>query len=134
MNFTWRPTPVPDELAFATLNAALEHGSNFWNAGTFYTGSQHEMWNLQLLQRYFTQYPAAADKVVLSVKGGMSPWHSIGATDSSVDSLRAELQLANNTLGGTKKIDIFQPARRDQSVRALPCRPPPPLSALVDMR
>lgn len=117
MNLSWRPTPVPDEQAFATLNAALENGSNFWNAGTFYSGSQEEMWNLTLLKRYFNKYPEAAKKVVLSVKGGFSPFYNISNPDSSLESLRKELELANKSLGGTKKIDIFEPARRDPKVR-----------------
>lgn len=116
MSLSWRSTPVPDEQAFATLNAALANGSNFWNAGTFYSGSHEEMWNLTMLKRYFTKHPEAAKKVVLSVKGGFAPFYDLTSPDSSVQSLREELELAYKSLGGTKKIDIFEPARRDPKV------------------
>lgn len=116
MNLTWNRNPVPDEQAFATLTAALENGSNFWNAGTFYSGSEEEMWNLSLLKRYFTKYPDAANKVVLSVKGGFTPFYDRSNPDSSVEALRKELDVVIQTLGGTKEIDIFEPARRDRKV------------------
>ena len=109
--------PVPDEQAFATLNAALENGSTFWNGATFYTSSREEMTNLSLLKRYFEKYPENASKVTLSIKGGFTPFYNfVTGADSSVDALRKELIQANKTLGPNKKIDIFQPARRDPKV------------------
>lgn len=98
--FTWRPTPVPDAQALSTLRTALAHGVNFWNGGSFYGTPNRN--SLHLLNSYFTAHPDDADKVVLSLKVGMS---------STEYDLRASLNQCLDVLEGKKSIDIFQCAR-----------------------
>ncbi|KAJ4417759.1 hypothetical protein N0V85_001730 [Neurospora sp. IMI 360204] len=112
MGFTWRPNPVPQEQAFATMRAALSHGLNFWNGGEFYGQPPYN--SPILLERYFEQYPEDADKVVLSIKGccgptGMHP-------DGSAAEVRRSLDTVIQQLNGRKKVDIFEAARRDPKV------------------
>ncbi|KAL4979650.1 NADP-dependent oxidoreductase domain-containing protein [Aspergillus desertorum] len=87
MNLTWRSTPPPQEQAFATLRAAIANGCYCWNGADFYGTPDYN--SLVLLERYFEKYPEDADKVVLSIKGGLK---------------------------GRKKIDMFEFARRDPNV------------------
>lgn len=70
---TWRPTPVPDEEAFAAIKAginSLPPGVKvFLNSGEFY-GQDLLTGNLELLARFFEKYPEYANRTFLSVKGG----------------------------------------------------------------
>ena len=59
------------EQAFAAMSAALAAGANFWNGGEFYGSPERN--SLHLLAEYFDKYPEAAEKVVLSIKGGVVP-------------------------------------------------------------
>ncbi|KAL0474590.1 NADP-dependent oxidoreductase domain-containing protein [Neurospora intermedia] len=112
MGFTWRPNPVPQEQAFATMRAALSHGLNFWNGGEFYGQPPYN--SPILLERYFSQYPEDADKVVLSIKGcgGVDGMHP----DGSATEVRRSLDTVIKQLNGRKKLDIFEAARRDPKV------------------
>jgi pyridoxine 4-dehydrogenase len=83
------------------MKAALDAGCNFWNGGEFYGTPEYN--SLHLLEKYFTKYPEDADKVVLSIKGGMNP-----KTFQPVDNV---LKLLN----GKKKLDIFECARVDKN-------------------
>ena len=71
MGLTWRASPPPQPQAFAAMKAALDTGANFWDGGEFYGTPERN--SLHLLKEYFTEYPADAEKVVLSIKGGMVP-------------------------------------------------------------
>ncbi|KAI1094272.1 putative aldo/keto reductase [Rostrohypoxylon terebratum] len=112
MGLTWRAEPPSQEQAFEAMKAALNNGMNFWNGGTFYGPPEYN--SLVLLERYFAKYPEDADKVVLSIKGG------VGATgaepDGSPENTRRSIDEAIAQLKGRKKIDIFEFARRDQKV------------------
>lgn len=112
MGFTWRPNPVPQEQAFATMRAALSHGLNFWNGGEFYGQPPYN--SPILLERYFSLYPEDADKVVLSIKGcgGVDGMHP----DGSAAEVRRSLDTVIKQLNGRKKLDIFEAARRDPKV------------------
>lgn len=110
MNFTWRSDPVPDEQAFETMRAALANGMNFWNGGEFY--GTPEVNSMTLLKRYFDKYPEDADKVVISIKGGMRPDLS---PDGSPENIRRSLNFILEKLGG-RKVDVFECARRDPNV------------------
>lgn len=102
---TWRPVPIPDEQAFATMKAALANGANLWNGGDLYgTWSNN---SLHLLNRYFTAYPEDASKVILSIKSG---------TSGREENLRRSLEHCLQVLDGKKSIDIFQCARVDTTV------------------
>ncbi|ODQ66082.1 Aldo/keto reductase [Nadsonia fulvescens var. elongata DSM 6958] len=110
MGMTWRPTQTPDKQAFKAMKTALENGCNLWNSGEFY-GTDDPNSNLKLISRYFTKYPEDADKVVLSVKGGidvrtLSPNGSPDKVQESIDNI---IRLLN----GKKHLDIFECARVD---------------------
>ena len=94
------------------MRAALKTGSNFWNGGEFY-GPPHYN-SLVLLERYFEQYPEDADKVVLSIKGGVNLEKLI--PDGSPEGARRSLDNCLAQLGGRKKLDYFEWARRDPKV------------------
>lgn len=112
MGLTTKQPPVPEAQAFATLQAALGAGSNFWNGGEFYGPPDAN--SLVLLEKYFAQHPGDADKVVLSIKGAFS--HAAMATDGSPEAIRQSIDSCMAQLQGRKKIDIFECARRDPSV------------------
>ncbi|KAI0152036.1 putative aldo/keto reductase [Hypoxylon sp. NC0597] len=112
MGLTWREEPIPEEQAFEALKAALRNGMNFWNGGEFYGPPEYN--SLVLLERYFAKYPEDADKVVLSIKGGMN---EVGTgPDGSPEGTRRSLDNCIAQLKGRKKIDVFEFARRDQKV------------------
>ncbi len=67
--------------------------------------------NLELVARFFEKYPEYADRTFLSVKGGMVPGGLI--PDGSRESLRRSVDTILKVLRGTKRLDLFQPARRD---------------------
>ncbi|RYP04313.1 hypothetical protein DL765_010233 [Monosporascus sp. GIB2] len=110
MGFTWRPTPCPQEQAFEAMRAALKNGMNFWNGAEFYGPPEYN--TLVLLQRYFEKYPEDAEKVVLSIKGGMNP--NTFRPDGTAEGTRRTLDDSIAQLNGRKKIDLFAFARRDQ--------------------
>jgi pyridoxine 4-dehydrogenase len=113
MGMTWRPQQTSDEQAFATMKAAIAKGATFWSSGEFY-GYPEPTMNLQLLHRYFTKYPQDADKVTLFVKGG-SDLQTLYPKCSAAD-IKASVANCTRILAGTKKIDVFGPARIDHSV------------------
>ncbi|KAL2824243.1 Aldo/keto reductase [Aspergillus cavernicola] len=112
MGFTWRPNPCSQEQAFEALRAALKSGCNFWNGGEIY-GKRHYN-SLVLLEQYFEKYPEDADKVVLSIKGGINL--QTRQPDGSVEGTRRTIEDSTAQLNGRKKIDLFEFARRDQNV------------------
>ncbi|KAI0304549.1 aldo/keto reductase [Russula brevipes] len=116
MMMTWKPTPVPDEEAFAAIKAgidALPAGVKmFLNSGEFY-GQGLTTANLELLARFFETYPEYADRTFLSVKGGLVPGQL--AVDGSRENLRRSVDAILKALRGTKKLDLFEPARRDSN-------------------
>ncbi|KAI9456301.1 aldo/keto reductase [Russula earlei] len=116
MMMTWKPTPVPDEEAFAAIKAgidALPPGAKmFLNSGEFY-GQGLTTANLELVARFFEKHPEYAERTFLSVKGGLRPGQIV--TDGSRENLRRSVDDILKALRGTKKLDLFQPARRDQN-------------------
>ncbi|KAI1375682.1 putative aldo/keto reductase [Hypoxylon crocopeplum] len=112
MGLTWREKPCSQEQAFAALKTALKNGMNFWNGGEFYGPPEYN--SLVLLERYFEKYPEDADKVVLSIKGGVNA-HG-GGPDGSPEGTRRSIDNCIAQLKGRKKIDMFEFARRDQNV------------------
>ena len=106
---TWNAQPPSEEVCFETLNTALELGANFWNAGELYGTADYN--SLHLLSKYFTKYPENADKVVLSVKGGLKKGEIIA--DGSEKNIRRSVDECLRLLEGKKKLDIFECARQD---------------------
>lgn len=106
---TWRKQPPSEEQSFKALRASLEAGANFWNAGEFY--GTPEFNSLTLLNKYFTKYPEDAEKVVLSIKGGLVNMKPDGTPEGVKTSIENCLRL----LDGKKSIDIFECARVDKN-------------------
>ena len=71
--------------------------------------------SLHLLRAYFTKYPEDAEKVVLSIKGGLDA--ATFTIDGSEAGVRRFVEESVAILGGTKKIDVFEYARLDQKVQ-----------------
>lgn len=106
---TWNSQPPTQETCFETLNKTLELGANFWNGGELYGTPDHN--SLHLLNAYFTEYPENAEKVVLSIKGGLKPGQFI--VDGSEENIRRSVDETLRLLDGKKKLDIFECARQD---------------------
>jgi pyridoxine 4-dehydrogenase len=79
-------------------------------SGEFY-GQGCTVANLELVARFFEKYPEYADRAFLSVKGGCVPGKL--DVDGSRENLRRSVDNIIKTLDGKKKLDLFQPARRD---------------------
>jgi pyridoxine 4-dehydrogenase len=94
------------------MKTALAHGANFWNAGEFYGPPDAN--SCQLLKAYFEKYPEDADKVVLSIKGGLDV--ATLQADGSEEGVRRSVENTLKMLGGAKKVDIFECARVDPKV------------------
>jgi pyridoxine 4-dehydrogenase len=93
------------------MKAAIEAGATFWNGGVFYGhGPNGEPVNLHLIARFFTKYPELADKVFLSIKGGMTPDFQVNC---GAEFLRKDVDGILAALGGKKKLDMFECARVD---------------------
>ncbi|KAK4705045.1 hypothetical protein P7C70_g1167, partial [Phenoliferia sp. Uapishka_3] len=100
---------TPDAQAFEAIKSAIDAGSNFINSGEFY-GQPERTLGLQLLARFFKAEPTYGEKMFLSVKGAVRPnWKA----DSSDEYLLESVTNINKLLGGSKKMDLFQPARVD---------------------
>ena len=67
--------------------------------------------NLDLLARFFKKYPGYADRTFLSVKGGSVPGKLV--SDGSRKNLRRSVDAILKALRGTKRLDLFEPARLD---------------------
>jgi len=80
------------------------------NSGEFY-GQGLTTTNLELVARFFEKYPECADRAFLSVKGGLLPGKI--AVDGSRENLRRSVDNILKVLRGTKKLDLFESARRD---------------------
>ncbi|TVY50657.1 Pyridoxal reductase [Lachnellula cervina] len=93
---------VPDDIAFPVFKAALSHGANIWSGADYY--GTPEANTLHLLNRYFTAYPADADKVILTIKGGVV---NAATMDCSPEGMRRSVDNCNRILDGKKKIDFF---------------------------
>ncbi|TVY18799.1 Pyridoxal reductase [Lachnellula arida] len=117
MGLTWRPNPQPIKESIRAMKASIEVGNIFWNAslwsyapaGEFYGTPEYN--SLHLLNKYFTQYPEDASKVVLSVKGALR----YGGPDGSPENIKRSVENCLKLLDGKKSIDIFEPARLDRS-------------------
>lgn len=118
MMMTWTPEPVPDEQCFEAIKAgvdALPPGTKmFLNGGEFY-GHNLATTNLEMIARFFEKYPDYVDKTFLSVKGGLKPG-VVPLPDGSPANLRRSVELINEKLRGTKRLDLFQSARIDPNV------------------
>ncbi|KAF2401361.1 Aldo/keto reductase [Trichodelitschia bisporula] len=109
MGLTWRSEPLPQEVAFPAMRAALMSGANLWNGGELYGTPDRN--SLHLLNEYFTKYPEDAEKVVLSIKGGLKP--GILMPDGSPENIQRSIEECLTVLEGKKFLDQFECARVD---------------------
>lgn len=91
------------------MKAALATGANFWNGGEFYGPPDRN--SLHLLNRYFTEYPEDADKVLINIKGGIDVVKF--RPDGSEEGVRRSVDTCLRILDGKKTLDIFECARVD---------------------
>ncbi|OCH92310.1 aldo/keto reductase [Obba rivulosa] len=115
MRMTGTLPPVSDEVAFEAIKGgvdALPSGVKmFLNGGAFYAPDRGPA-NLELIARFFEKYPEYADKAFLSIKAGVGA----NGVDCSAESLRRNMDVVLRSLRGTKRVDLFQPARIDPKV------------------
>lgn len=113
MGMTWGRDNLPtvDE-SIETLKAAVDNGMLLWSGGEFYGTPEYN--TLTLLKAYFTKYPEDADKVVIVIKGGVDT--TTQKPNGSTEGTRRSIQNTIDQLGGKKKLDIWNPGRRDPAV------------------
>ena len=105
LGFTIAGRSIPDEKCFEAMKAAIDSGATFWNAGVFYgRGPNGELTNIQLIARFFANYPELADKVFLCVKGGIQPDFAV---NTSEEYLRKDVDAVIEALDGKKRLDMF---------------------------
>ncbi|KAI1819870.1 aldo/keto reductase [Xylaria intraflava] len=112
MGFTWRANPCSQEQAFEAMREAIKQGKVFWNGGEFYGTPEYN--SMTLLDQYFEKYPEDADKIVLSIKGGINL--ATHKSDGTPEGTRRTIDNVLRQLKGRKKLDLFEFARRDQDV------------------
>ncbi|TID21272.1 Aldo/keto reductase [Venturia nashicola] len=109
MGLTWRAKPPSSEQSLDAMRASLRVGANFWNGGELYGTPERN--SLHLLNDYFTKYPEDAEKVVLSIKGGLKPGEH--APDGSEANIQRSIDECLRVLDGKKFLDLFECARVD---------------------
>jgi pyridoxine 4-dehydrogenase len=109
---TWRQSPPPASQAFEAMRTALSLGANNWNGGELYGTPERN--SLHLLNEYFTKYPEDAEKVVLSIKGGLVPGQL--KPDGSEAGVKRSIDECLKVLDGKKFLDLFECARVDLNV------------------
>ncbi|KAK3700465.1 hypothetical protein LTR37_015969 [Vermiconidia calcicola] len=109
MGLTWRANPPSQEQSFAAMKAALDAGANFWNGGELYGTPERN--SLHLLNEYFSENPSDANKVVISIKGGLKPGEM--APDGSPENTRRSIEECLRVLDGKKTLDLWEAARVD---------------------
>ena len=95
-------------LSFDFVSPSNSHKAS----GEFY-GQGCTVANLELVSRFFEKYPEYADRAFLSVKGGCVPGKL--DVDGSRENLRRSVDDILKALRGKKKLDLFEPARRDSN-------------------
>lgn len=86
------------------MRTALSLGANNWNGGELYGPPDAN--SLQLLNEYFTKYPEDAEKVVLSIKGGLLPGQM--TPDGSEKNVKRSIDECLKWLDGKKSLDLFE--------------------------
>ncbi|KAI8936423.1 hypothetical protein NX059_006831 [Plenodomus lindquistii] len=112
MGLTWRASPPSQSQSFDAMRTALSKGANFWNGGELYGSPERN--SLHLLNEYFTKYPEDADKVVLSIKGGLVPGQM--KPDGSREGVKRSVEECLKVLDGKKFLDLFECARVDPNI------------------
>jgi pyridoxine 4-dehydrogenase len=112
MGFTWRPNATPLDQAIEAMRTASNNGCTLWSGAEFYGTPEYN--SMTLLKAYFTKYPEDADKITIAMKGAYNLEKF--QLDGSPENIRRSIDNVINQLGGTKKLDLFAPSRRDHKV------------------
>ncbi|KAL6919212.1 hypothetical protein ACHAPO_004326 [Fusarium lateritium] len=112
MGFTWRPNATPLDQAIEAMRAASNNGCMLWSGAEFYGPPEYN--SMTLLKAYFTKYPEDANKITIVMKGTYNLQKF--QLDGSPENVRRSIDNVINQLGGTKKLDLFAPSRRDHKV------------------
>ncbi|KAL4730398.1 hypothetical protein ACLX1H_002432 [Fusarium chlamydosporum] len=112
MGFTWRPKATPLDQALEAMRAAFNNGCTLWSGAEFYGTPEYN--SMTLLNAYFSKYPEDVDKITIAMKGAYNP--ETFKLDGSPENVRRSIDNIINQLGGTKKLDLFAPSRRDHNV------------------
>ncbi|CCK68436.1 aldo/keto reductase family protein KNAG_0A07840 [Huiozyma naganishii CBS 8797] len=114
MSLTWRPTPAPQEKAFAAMKKVVEYATAskckaFFNVGEFYGPDRM---NLTYVRDFFKQNPTLREHVIISCKGALDvhTFLSKGKYQDVLDSVSNSVE----AIGGY--IDIFEVARLDNGI------------------
>ncbi|KAH7267236.1 NADP-dependent oxidoreductase domain-containing protein [Fusarium redolens] len=103
--------PLPDKDAFAAIRTALDSGCNWLNGGEFYGPPDAN--SLALIRRYLEKYPEDADRIVLTIKGGLGPNYVPLGTKENI---RRSIDDCIETLGPVGRIASFEIGRKDPNV------------------
>ncbi|KAK3677051.1 hypothetical protein LTR78_003256 [Recurvomyces mirabilis] len=106
------PGCISTEDAVEVLKAALESGSNLWNAGERYGTAEYN--SLHLIKAYFTKYPEDADKVIVTVKFCLDSRKGLAFVDA--ESVKKAMDRCLAILDGKCRVDVFQPGRLSHDV------------------
>ncbi|KAF1915029.1 NADP-dependent oxidoreductase domain-containing protein [Ampelomyces quisqualis] len=112
MGLTWRETPPSQKQSLEAMRTAVKLGATNWNGGEFYGTPQRN--SLHLLNEYFTKYPEDAEKIVLSIKGGLVPGQM--KVDGSKAGIQRSIDECLRLLDGKKSLDLFETGRVDLEV------------------
>ncbi|GAP92045.1 putative Aldo keto reductase [Rosellinia necatrix] len=113
-----REEPISVDDKISMIKAAIDSGANLLNGSEFYGPSLKDN-SLTLLKSYFEKYPEDADKVVISIKGGMRLPMEV---DNSPEFTRASIENCLSLIGDKGKIDLWEMARRttqDEYIQSL---------------
>jgi pyridoxine 4-dehydrogenase len=113
IGLTWRRNPVSQETAFKAMKASITAGAVFWNAGEFYGTDDRN--SMHLLNEYFSKCPEDANKIVLSVKGGLGTGGDL-MPNGTEENIKRSIDNCLKLLDGKCKLDLFKPARIDHNV------------------
>lgn len=114
MSLTWRPEPIPKNVAFSSMkrviDIALERRTKaFFNVGEFYGPDKI---NLILVREFFEKYPDLRKHVIISCKGGIDE-KTLSPRGEYADVVES-IEISLKYIGGY--IDIFEVARLDTSI------------------
>lgn len=95
------------------MKQALASGATFWNGGELYGTDERN--SLHLLNEYFTKYPEDADKVLISIKGGLGTGGDL-QPNGTEENIKRSIDNCLKLLDGKVKLGLFESARVDHRV------------------
>ncbi|EJD07504.1 aldo/keto reductase [Fomitiporia mediterranea MF3/22] len=111
MMMTWKPTPVPDEVCFEAIKASLDSvppGTKMvLNSGEFYGINPREA-NLELIARFLRNIQN------MPIKRSSLELQTSNYSSQTLQNLKRSVDRILEKLRGTKRLDLFEPARVDK--------------------